>query len=36
MSAVKMSELAYTQFKSFLDQNNVSQDTVRIFLAGMG
>jgi hypothetical protein len=38
MNPVKMSEAAYTEFKQFLDENNidVSKNNIRINLAGVG
>ena len=36
MSAVKMTETAYTEFKQFLEENGVKTFNIRINLAGMG
>lgn len=36
MSVVKMSETAYTEFKQFLEENDVKTFNIRINLAGMG
>lgn len=36
MSILKMSEVAYNDFKELLDQNNVENYVIRINLAGMG
>lgn len=36
MSAVKMSELAYTEFVNYLKESNVESDTLRVFLSGQG
>ncbi|SHE36219.1 HesB-like (seleno)protein [Clostridium fallax] len=36
MSAVKMSDAAYKEFKQFLDENDIKDFNIRINLAGMG
>lgn len=36
MAFVKMSELALTEFKKFLQGNNVTSDEIRINLTGNG
>lgn len=36
MSVVKMSTEAYTEFKSFLQENGVEKFDIRINLAGVG
>ncbi|MBM7870689.1 hypothetical protein SDC9_113885 [bioreactor metagenome] len=36
MAAFSMSDLAYKEFKLFLQENNVNSDTIRIHLAGVG
>ncbi len=36
MSVVKISDVAYDEFKELLDQNNLPDYTIRINLAGMG
>lgn len=36
MSVVKMSETSYKEFKNFLDSNNITENTIRIFLMGVG
>lgn len=36
MSVVKMSNEAYTEFKSFLQENSVEKFDIRINLAGVG
>ena len=36
MSVVKMSNEAYTEFKSFLQENGVEKFDIRINLAGVG
>lgn len=36
MSVVKMSEVAYNEFKALLEQNKVENFVIRINLAGMG
>ena len=36
MPTVKMSEIAYNEFKQFLDENGVKTFNIRINLAGMG
>lgn len=36
MAFVKMSELAFTEFKKFLQGNNVTSDEIRINLTGNG
>jgi hypothetical protein len=36
MDFVNMSKLAYTEFKKFLEENNVTSDEIRINLAGNG
>ncbi len=36
MSAIKISDVAYNEFKEVLDQNNVPNYTIRVNLAGMG
>ncbi|MGO5067368.1 HesB-like protein [Clostridium sporogenes] len=34
MTPVRMSDLAYKEFKKFLKENNISSNILRIFLAG--
>ncbi len=36
MSAITMSDTAYTEFKQFLDENKVDNYNIRINLAGIG
>lgn len=36
MAAIKMSETACKEFKKFLDDNNVTNTNIRIFLVGIG
>jgi len=36
MAFVNMSELAYEEFKKFLQEHNVTSDEIRINLAGNG
>lgn len=36
MAAVIMSDVAYKEFKSFLEENDVKSNVIRIVLAGMG
>lgn len=36
MAAFSMSDLAYKEFKLFLQENKVDSDTIRIHLAGVG
>ncbi len=36
MDCVKMSNLAYNEFVKFLDERNVENKTLRVFLAGNG
>lgn len=36
MNAVKISDIAYNEFKELLDQNDVKDYVIRIHLAGMG
>jgi hypothetical protein len=36
MDFINMSELAYVEFKKFLEENNVVSDEIRINLAGNG
>ncbi|SFB18990.1 hypothetical protein SAMN04488528_101670 [Clostridium frigidicarnis] len=36
MSVVKISDIAYDEFKEVLDQNSIDNYVIRINLAGMG
>lgn len=36
MAFVNMSELAFTEFKKFLQENNVTSEEIRINLTGSG
>ncbi|MGK0468404.1 MAG: hypothetical protein ACJAX4_003729 [Clostridium sp.] len=36
MAFVNMSEIAFTEFKKFLKENNVTSDEIRINLTGNG
>jgi len=36
MAAFSMSDKAYKEFKLFLQENNVTSNTIRIHLAGIG
>lgn len=36
MAVVQMSDLAYKEFKAFLDENKVESNVIRIYLMGMG
>ncbi len=36
MSAIKISDIAYNEFKELLEQNDVKDNVIRINLAGMG
>ena len=36
MNVIKISDVAYDEFKELLDQNNLPEYTIRINLAGMG
>lgn len=36
MEKVILSDEAYNEFKAFLDENNVGNNSIRIYLAGSG
>lgn len=36
MTPVNMSDLAYKEFKKFIEENNANSNIFRIFLAGNG
>lgn len=36
MNAVKISDIAYEEFKQLLEQNEVTDNIIRLNLAGMG
>lgn len=36
MAVINMSDIAYTEFKELLANNNIDSNVIRVYLAGMG